>query len=181
MNFELARKNNNYEHNDDFADGIKLLEETSAGLRETAHNIMPEILLQEGLAHAIKAFCERMTGKGGTVISFQTLGTHKKMNAGFDLPLYRIIQELIHNIRKHAKAQTALVQMNFQDDGGLDITVEDDGIGIPAEKLISSTGMGLKNIKERTKQMGGKLDIKSFPGKGTSIYLEFESEKRNQA
>ncbi|MBL0357561.1 MAG: hypothetical protein IPP72_12075 [Chitinophagaceae bacterium] len=178
MNFEMVRRNSQYEHNPDFIEGIKLLEETASGLRETAHNIMPEILMQEGLSDAIKSFCERMTGKGGTVISFQTLGTAGEMDTSFYLPVYRIVQELIHNVRKHAKAATALVQMNFHEDGGLDITVEDDGNGMEITMIKSSAGMGLKNINERVKQLGGRIDINSIKGRGTSVYMEFEPGKK---
>ncbi len=177
MNFEMVRRNSQYEHNPDFIEGIKLLEETASGLRETAHNIMPEILMQEGLSDAVKAFCERMTGKGGTVISFQTLGTPQNMDAAFNQPVYRIVQELIHNIRKHANAATAVVQMNFHDDGGLDITVEDDGVGMDNMVAKNSNGMGLKNIYERVKQLDGRIDINSIRGKGTSVYMEFEPGK----
>lgn len=177
MNFEMVRRNSQYEHNPDFIEGIKLLEETASGLRETAHNIMPEILMQEGLGDAVKAFCERMTGKGGTVISFQTLGATPNIDAAFNQPVYRIVQELIHNIRKHANAATAIVQMNFHDDGGLDITVEDDGIGMDHTVAKNSNGMGLKNIYERVKQLGGRIDINSIKGKGTSVYMEFEPGK----
>ncbi|MES2849781.1 MAG: sensor histidine kinase [Bacteroidota bacterium] len=177
MNFELVKKNSQYEHNADFIEGIKLLEETASGLRETAHNIMPEVLMQEGLSNAVRSFCERMTGKGGTAISFQTLGASENMDASFDLPVYRIIQELIQNIRKHAQASTALVQMNFHDDGGIDITVEDDGAGMDVSKANKTNGMGLKNIQERVKQLGGRIDINSSVGKGTSVYLEFEPGK----
>ena len=138
---------------------------------------MPEVLMQEGLSNAVRSFCERMTGKGGTVISFQTLGSFENMDSSFDLPVYRIIQELIQNIRKHAKASTALVQMNFHDDGGIDITVEDDGAGMDVSKTNGTNGMGLKNIQERVKQLGGRIDINSSIGKGTSIYLEFEPGK----
>ena len=120
-----------------------------------------------------------MTGKGGTIISFQTLGTVGGMDTSFYLPVYRIVQELIHNIRKHAKAATALVQMNFHEDGGLDITVEDDGIGMETTAIKSSAGMGLKNINERVKQLGGRIDINSIKGRGTSVYMEFEPEKNN--
>lgn len=177
MNFELVKKSSQYEHNADFLEGIQLLEETAAGLRETAHNIMPEILMQEGLSNAVRSFCERMTGKGGTVISFQTLGASENMDATFDLPVYRIIQELIQNIRKHAQASTALVQMNFHEDGGVDITVEDDGIGMDVSAAAKAHGMGLRNIHERVRQLGGRIDINSAAGKGTSVYLEFEPGK----
>jgi len=142
---------------------------------------MPEILMQEGLSNAVRSFCERMTGKGGTAISFQTLGSLENMDATFDLPVYRIIQELIQNIRKHAKATTALVQMNFHDDGGVDITVEDDGVGMDVSTAKKTNGMALKNIQQRVKQLGGRIDINSNIGKGTSVYLEFEPGKNNSA
>lgn len=177
MNFEMVKKSRQYEGNGDFAEGMKLLEEISAGLRETAHNIMPEALMQEGLSNAVKSFCERMTGKGGTTISFQTLGTQVNKSAAFDLTVYRIIQELIHNIRKHAHADNALVQMNFHEDGGLDITVEDDGVGMETASVKGSNGIGLKNIQERINQLGGRIDINSSKGKGTSLYLEFEPKQ----
>jgi two-component system, NarL family, sensor kinase len=179
MNFELVKKNEQYQHSEDFAEGIKLLEETASALRETAHNILPEVLLQEGLPHAVKAFCERLTGKGGTVIQFQVLGTPFDKNANFDLPVYRIIQELLQNIRKHASAGTALVQMNFHDDGGIDITVEDDGVGLVKEAINKSNGMGLKNVQERVRQLGGRIDINGATGKGTSIYMEFDAFKNS--
>lgn len=181
MNFELVKKSSQYEHNTDFLEGIKLLEETAAGLRETAHNIMPEILMQEGLSNAVRSFCERMTGKGGTVISFQTLGASENMDTTFDLPVYRIIQELIQNIRKHAQASAALVQMNFHEDGGVDITVEDDGVGMDVSAATKTHGMGLRNIHERVRQLGGRIDINSAAGKGTSVYLEFEPGKNKSA
>ncbi|MFT3681603.1 MAG: sensor histidine kinase [Ferruginibacter sp.] len=178
MNFELVRKNSHFEQNHDFMEGIKLLEETASGLRETAHNIMPETLMQEGLANAVKSFCERMTGRGGTTINFQTLGEPFNTDAAFNLPVYRIIQELIHNIRKHANAAEVLVQINFHDDGGIDITVEDDGVGMDMNTSKNSYGMGIKNINERVKQLGGRIDINSSIGKGTSVYLEFEQAKQ---
>lgn len=174
MNFELARKNGNYAANPDFAEGLMLLEETSKGLRETAQNILPEALLQEGFTKAIQSFCERMSAKTNTVIRFQVLGNEENLSHVFYLPLYRIIQELVHNILKHAQATQAVVQMNFHEDGGADITVEDDGIGIDPVLQKNSFGMGLRNVQERAAGIGFKLDIKSSPGKGTSVYLETE-------
>lgn len=84
---------------------------------------MPEVLLNQGLASAVQAYCEKMTSKGRTEISFQAIGNRKDVTSFFDLPVYRIIQELVHNVIKHAHAAHALVQINFQDDGNINITV----------------------------------------------------------
>ncbi len=181
MNFELAKKENQNKENLDFIDGIKLLEEATDELRKAAYNLMPEVLLNQGLANAVQAYCEKMTSKGSTEISFQAIGNRKDVTSFFDLPVYRIIQELVHNVIKHARAAHALVQINFQEDGNINITVEDDGIGIAVDAKNSNLGMGLRNLKERVNDLGGKLDIQSNPESGTSIYLEFDSlqEKNN--
>ena len=175
MNFELAKKVKANEENEDFNDGLKLLEEATVELRKAAYNLMPEVLLNQGLASAVQAFCEKMMSKSTTQISFQAIGNRSKVTSAFDLPIYRIIQELIHNIIKHAKANHALVQLNFQQDGTINVTIEDDGIGLPQDAFEKLLSMGLKNTKERVNDLGGKLDIQSTAETGTSIYLEFES------
>ena len=179
MNFELAKKNNGNEQNADFKDGLHLLEEATVELRQAAYNLMPEVLLTQGLASAVQAFCEKMTSKSSTAITFQAIGDRSNITSEFDLPVYRIIQEFVHNIIKHAHAKNALVQMNFHDDGALGITIEDDGIGLPQGIFESSKGMGLKNITERLNDLGGKMDVQSTPETGTSIYLEFDSLQDN--
>lgn len=175
MNFELAKKVKGVEENEDFSDGLKLLEEATVELRKAAYNLMPEVLLNQGLSSAVQVFCEKVMGKSNTTITFQALGDKTKATTVFDLPIYRIIQELVHNIIKHANAGNALVQLNFQEDGTINITIEDDGIGLPEGAFEKSHSMGLRNVKERVTDLGGKLDIQSSKESGTSIYLEFES------
>lgn len=172
INFEQVKNDLYLENEGNFSEGLKLLKEASVELRKTAHNIMPEILLQKGLVEAVKYFCERMAGNNSINISFQTVGTIKKFNKEFELLLYRITQELLHNILKHSKATEALVQICFHEEG-LDLTVEDNGIGMPAERRSFSSGMGLQSIQDRIKAINGHMEIKSEPGHGTGIYIEF--------
>ncbi|MEX0635364.1 MAG: histidine kinase, partial [Ferruginibacter sp.] len=107
MNFELAKKVKANEKNEDFNDGLTLLEEATVELRKAAYNLMPEVLLNQGLASAVQAFCEKMMSKSTTNITFQAIGNRSKVTSSFDLPIYRNIQELIHNIIKHANAKNA--------------------------------------------------------------------------
>ncbi|MDH7463589.1 ATP-binding protein [Chitinophagaceae bacterium 26-R-25] len=172
INFEQVKNDLYLENEGNFSEGLKLLKEASVELRKTAHNIMPEILLQKGLVEAVKYFCERMAGNNSINISFQTVGTVKKFNKEFELLLYRITQELLHNILKHSKATEALVQICFQEEG-LDLTVEDNGIGMPPERRSSSSGMGLQSIQDRIKAINGHMEVKSEPDNGTGIYIEF--------
>ena len=175
MNFELAKKVKVIEENNDFTDGVKLLEEATVELRKAAYNLMPEVLLTQGLTSAVQAFCEKMMSKSSTSIKFQALGNDINISNAFALPIYRIIQELVHNVIKHANAKYALVQLNFQNNGVIDVTVEDDGVGLDQHTVEKPMSMGLKNLKERVNDLGGKLDIQSSVETGTSIYLEFES------
>jgi two-component system, NarL family, sensor kinase len=144
-------------------------------LRKSAYNLMPEVLLTQGLAVAVQTFCERMTARGSTRINFQSIGKAPETGQAVDLQVYRIIQELVHNIIKHAQARQAVVQMNFEEEGHISITIEDDGVGFETNDEKQQKGMGLANVKERIRDLGGKIDIQSSVNTGTSIYIEIES------
>lgn len=150
---------------------LQLLEEASAELRKTAHNLMPEILLREGLAKASLLFCERVRKGHMLEINTEIWGEVRRLPKDFELTAYRIIQELIHNTLKHARATQALVQIVFHD-SILCITVEDNGTGIPGNNWQQSEGMGLKTIQDRVRSLNGQIDVASSAGKGTSVYIE---------
>ncbi|BAV09312.1 two-component sensor histidine kinase [Filimonas lacunae] len=180
MNFEMIKKTHHLENEKDYQDGLHLLEEASSELRKTAHNMMPEILLQEGLVVAVEYFCSKVASNSPTRIFFQTSGTVRSFNPQFELTIYRTIQELVHNILKHSKATEALVQMGFSDTI-FDVTVEDNGIGMPSDIMETAKGMGLKSIADRIKALNGRLEIQNLPDSGTSIYIEVSLEQQNQA
>jgi signal transduction histidine kinase len=115
-----------------------------------------------------------------TNVHFQTLGVIRPFNPQFELAVYRIIQELVHNILKHAKATEAIVQMGFNDTI-FDVTVEDNGIGMPPDMMEHSKGIGLKSVAERVKTIDGHLEIQNLEGGGTSIYFEVSLKKENFA
>lgn len=173
INFELAGRKQQMREERDFAGGLKLLEEASIELRKTAHNMLPDVLENKGLLQAIRSFCNKMGHNGSTEFIFQHYGTEKKFNTIFELGVYRVVQELAHNILKHAQAKTAVVQMEYTADG-LNITIEDDGIGMPESNTEKPHGIGLTNIFDRVKSAGGTIDIESNSNHGTSIYLEYE-------
>ncbi|MDI3322588.1 tetratricopeptide repeat-containing sensor histidine kinase [Pinibacter soli] len=173
MNFEISRQNVEAQHREDFQDGIKLLEQAASELRKTAHNMMPQILLEEGLVDAVKYFCDGVAKSNAPDISFQIFGTPKKFAPEFELAIYRIVQELIHNVIRHADAKNAIVQFNFHETS-FTVTVEDDGIGMSTEEGIK--GMGMRSIQDRITTNHGTISIESRKNEGTSVYLEFESQ-----
>lgn len=178
MNFNaipIQGLNENVSH--DYHDSVQQLEDSIKELRTTAHNLMPEILLNAGLLEALHVFCEKAGKSSGIYIDYQTYGIMPDLEESFELSVYRIVQELTHNIIKHAQASSALVQLSFQNNL-LSIIVEDDGIGMDQNNIATAGGgRGLAILKERIKLLHGALDIKSSSGSGTAIYIEFEIKK----
>lgn len=170
----LPEKHNTLEDAPDFRKILMRLDAATAELRKTAHNLMPDTLLESGLAEALFYFCKGMEQGSSVTIDYQQFVEIPRLRPEAELSVYRIIQELLQNIFKHAKARNVILQISH-DDNLLNITIEDDGSGIDFTKPQNSKGMGLKNTQQRVKALSGLMDINASAGKGTSIYLEFDT------
>lgn len=153
----------------EFGKALEQFDDALADLRSAAHNMMPEIL-QQGLAPAVADTCRRITGNTPLKAEFQLISPLPALPEEFELSVYRIIQELLQNTLKHAKATTVLVQLGYHD-GSFNVTVEDNGIGF--DKTAIGKGMGLNNLRMRVEELKGYLDITTEKGTGTSISIEF--------
>jgi signal transduction histidine kinase len=85
--------------------------------------------------------------------------------------VYRIVQELVNNILKHAGGTTALVQLVGKE-GTLSLTVEDNGRGFDPKVLENSGGIGYASLRNRVTYLKGAIDLQTSPGKGTSVHIE---------
>lgn len=160
---------------DNFTHALELLDSTLDEVRNTAHNLLPELLLRHGIPEAIRLFCLNVQQAKAINIDFQYYGFIDRYDSNFELVVYRIAQELIQNIIKHAEASFAIIQLSQHNDL-LDLTVEDNGKGISETTL--SNGIGLKSIRERVKNLNGSMNITSVKGKGTTIYIEFNLQNQ---
>ena len=155
-----------------FERSVDMLDSSISELRRVAHNMMPEVLLKFGLDRALQDFCNDINRSGVVHISYQSLNLEGKTIAQTTaINLYRIVQELISNILRHAAAREAIVQISYEE-AGMTLTVEDDGKGFNADDPANQGGAGWLNIRSRIGYMKGKLDIRSTPGKGTSVQIE---------
>lgn len=154
-----------------FNSALNKLDQSIAEMRRVAHNMMPEALLQLGLEQALRDYCESISSVGKFKVSTEFQGLSERMNSSTEVSVYRIVQELVNNAVKHADAENILVQVLIREQS-ISITVEDDGKGFDAERWEESPTAGLKNILSRVNYLGGSMDIKSAPEKGTSIYIE---------
>jgi signal transduction histidine kinase len=107
-------------------------------------------------------------------VDFLEYGTIPRMDEDIELSLYRMIQELIQNVLKHAEGATQLLVQLSCIDTLLNITVEDNGAGFSETNLDSAKGIGLRHIQKRVNTLNGHIDLQSIRGKGTTVYLEFE-------
>jgi two-component system NarL family sensor kinase len=158
-----------------FERSMDMLDSSIKEMRRVAHNMMPEALVKFGLDTALKDFSNDINKSGALQVSYQAIGIETADIAQITaITVYRIVQELLNNIMKHAAARTAIVQVT-KSNGQLTITVEDDGIGFDAEVLTQSKGMGWANIQSRVDYLKGRLDVQSGPGKGTSVHIELNA------
>jgi two-component system NarL family sensor kinase len=155
-----------------FDRSMGMLDLSISELRRIAHNMMPEALVKFGLDTALKDFCNSVDQSGALQLTYQSFEIQEisipAITAG---AVYRIIQELVNNILKHAGATTALVQLVRKDDT-LSITVEDNGRGFQTSILETSEGSGYLNLRNRVAYLNGTLDIQTAPYKGTSVNIE---------
>jgi signal transduction histidine kinase len=177
INLDLVKKEYHFNNESNFIEVIHLIDQAASDLRKTAHNMMPEILMQDGLMKALEQFCNSIAAKNTTSIYFEILGSPVKLNEALELSLYRIVQELVHNIIKHAKATEAFIQISFSEEE-LNITVEDNGIGMSVINE-NARGMGIKSIHDRVKAINGKINFESGYARGTSIYINIDLQKEN--
>ena len=155
-----------------FDKSMGYLDRSIQELRRVAHNMMPVALIEFGLDTALQDYCNGVTNSGVMQINYRSYDlSDKSVSPATASVIYRIIQELINNILKHAAASTATVQLVKRSDA-LNITVEDNGKGFDVQTMKTSTGIGFLNLQNRVSYLQGTLDFQSAPGKGTFVNID---------
>jgi PAS domain S-box-containing protein len=145
-----------------------LLNEAIRTTRTISFELTPDILEDFGLAVALEELVKRIP-RAKLLIDLNLSGLTKPLPKLLQTAAYRIVQELLNNVMKHAQAQEVFVQVSREDQ--LHISVEDDGVGFDPAGPASRTGIGLAGIRTRVNLLSGVLTIKSRVGQGTSVSL----------
>ncbi|HEY6976833.1 MAG TPA: sensor histidine kinase [Chitinophagaceae bacterium] len=149
-------------------DNIRLLlDESTTEVRNLSHSMMPQAFSRSGLATAVKDFLDKIE-QPQLKINFSAEGDFSAFKENIALMIYRIIQECVQNILKHARA-TRLDLAMIAGDNEADVTIEDNGIGFDLGKANLAESQGIRNIRSRIEYLSGKLDINTQPGNGTVI------------
>jgi two-component system, NarL family, sensor kinase len=149
----------------------ELVDDAAEELRKIAHNMMPEVLLKIGLVPALQDFCNNINAGKRLHISLQAYGMEKRLNASTEVIIYRIIQELVNNIIKHAQATEAIIQFN-RNGSNLSITVEDNGRGFDTLEAEEKHSMGIQTVKSRVVCLNGRIAIDSQNNVGTTVMID---------
>jgi PAS domain S-box-containing protein len=156
---------------------LKIQEQIDKAIRETknlAHNLIPIVLKDFGLIVAIENLIDRANELHTTKFRFDAFDFNERIDPKREKVLYRICQESLNNIIKHAQARNAYYQIFWQDCSVV-LVIEDDGIGFDVESqeyTAKSKGIGLISMRERVLAFDGNFTINSETGKGTEIIVE---------
>ncbi|HRE52015.1 MAG TPA: sensor histidine kinase [Flavitalea sp.] len=151
------------------ARALSLLNDGYDEMRSLSHRVMPKALIKEGLPLAVKELLSKING-AGLQASLDAAGFNERLPEQTETILYRVIQEAVNNVIKHAAATTLSVQL-VKDEEGVAINIEDDGKGFDPAQLKQSAGIGIKNILSRLSLLKGTVDIDAAPGRGTLVAI----------
>jgi PAS domain S-box-containing protein len=155
-----------------------LVEEALVQTRSLTYELSPPILYQLGLEAALKWLCESMQKRYGYSVAFTRQGESGALPEASSVLLFSAVRELLVNVAKHAAANTVAVRLHWQE-SQVEILVRDNGKGFQrtgAGLPESQDGFGLFNIQERASDLGGKLWVRSEPGKGTAARIHLPLE-----
>jgi signal transduction histidine kinase len=144
------------------------LEQIGTDIRQISHELHPAALSEAGLPKALANYCAEFSATRGIMVTCAADDVDQ-LSHGTALALYRIAQEALGNVAKHAKARAARVRLERAGDE-VRLTVSDDGLGFV--RGGNGAGVGLVNMRERVRQLGGKFQLESEPGRGTTIRAE---------
>jgi PAS domain S-box-containing protein len=154
------------------------IDESLVRIRRFIQYLRPPILEYLGLVPALRELIDQMKKEMEIRISMETTQEKYSLNAEQQLLLYRIAQEALRNVSKHSCADRCTVRLS-KEAGVIYMVIEDTGIGFPTRDmndLVSSGKLGLMGMQERAYLLGGRLDIRSSQGRGTTVILALPEE-----
>ncbi len=149
----------------------KLIEECTTELRTISHLLHPPMFEELGLVPALQSYVDGFSSRSGIQVSVEIEPHLGRLGREIELNIFRIVQEALANVHRHARSRTATVLL-FRNSGDLRLEIVDEGKGIPPERLKQAqaglVGVGIAGMYERLRLLGGRLEITS-DNNGTCI------------
>ncbi len=159
-----------------------LVDQANAATRSLAAQLAPAVLYELGLAPALEWLSEEVNRTFGLEVSVQDDGRPKPLSQEARAILYRVVRELVINVAKHARTESAIIEVQRADDQ-ISIRVSDAGAGYDPAALVATPrrGLGLVSVRERLSFIGGKLEVRSSPGHGTVAVMSAPLSSNSEA
>ncbi|MGE5344933.1 MAG: ATP-binding protein [Acidithiobacillales bacterium] len=153
-----------------------------AEVHRVIYDLRPSVLDDLGLASAVRWYADRHLAPAGIAVRCEIEGLEERLPVEIETAVFRVVQEALTNVVRHAHAETVLIQM-AREEAQLAIEVEDDGRGFDPASVAtpesSGRGLGLLGIRERVELLGGHVTIDSAPGQGTRLALSVPLPKES--
>jgi two-component system NarL family sensor kinase len=139
-------------------------------VRRISRDLRPGVLDDLGLGPALKALTDDFANRTGIAVDFETVVFRNRLDRNARIALYRVAQEALTNIERHADARHVSISIKGNRNGGL-LRISDDGKGMDwsAAARRAKQGLGMRNMAERIEQLDGTFRVTSAPGSGTVI------------
>jgi signal transduction histidine kinase len=149
-----------------YLDNIRTFADSSVNsIRDIALLLRPSMLDDLGLIPALEWQAREVSRRSGIKVKVAAENVSDALPDELRTCIYRVVQEALHNMSRHSGAKSAVVNVR-QDDGSLLLSVEDDGCGFDSDR---TRGLGTLGMEERVRQLGGRFEVRSAPGKGTAV------------
>jgi len=153
------------------------LDEAIQEIRRISQNLRPSVLDDLGLEAATRSLCEGFGGRAGTKVELGLGGIPGSLPAELETALYRILQEALTNVERHAQASSVRLRLRSED-AHMVMRVIDDGVGFDVSAVTGDEGTGLRNMRERAALLEGNLAVHSAPGEGTEVCVRLPLASR---
>lgn len=188
---ERVHESNKGDLAQELAELKRIVKESLQEVRRIVFDLRPMTLDDLGLVPALRRYVEQLKDSLGFDIEVAVFGKERRLEATAEAALFRLAQEALTNMRKHARASWAALRVEFAPEA-VGVVIEDNGIGFDVEKVfqaqvpvaasglgLPSGGYGLLSMRERVELLGGKLEITSQPGRGTRIVARVPLKKES--
>lgn len=172
MNLQILRSHAEGAPDAFLSESLQLSDRLLQQVRRLALDLRPQLFDELGLEQAVRAYVERQAERNGWAASFVAEGLERRASEEIEMTCFRIVQEALTNIARHAKASGVDVLVRRLGDE-FELVVRDDGIGFEPSQW-DNTGknrghLGLTGMEERVRLVGGKMNVTSAPGRGTEV------------
>ena len=164
----------------------RVMKKAVADVRSIAYGLRPPALDQLGLVRALENYCQEVAGRTRLIIDFFSAGMESgNLDSDAEINIYRMLQEAINNVAKHARATTVTVRV-VRSHPDIILRIEDNGNGFDMDARLPAAAeenrMGVRSMEERARLIGGSMEIQSLVGRGTRVIftIPLERDRRQQ-